>query len=101
MFRKSCPTCGMRFLTSRRGLHQPFRLTKTCRYCGAEYRVRKGLLHYALVVVVWMISLYFFVELGEISSSSFLQVTLMVLLLFVSFRLSMHIGFLTPIRRYE
>lgn len=101
MFRRRCPSCGKRLLFSQHLLEEPFVLRKTCRYCGAEYRIRKGILHYLLAAVVWIISLFLFIEIGDLRGGTFLQISLIVMLLTLTFRLSMHIGSLQHVRRWK
>lgn len=99
MFRRRCPACGRKVLSSKYDLQNPFKYFKSCRHCGTQYHVHKGILHYLLALVVWMVSLVFFLGVSELSGGPVIQMLLLSLVLILTFRFNMHIGRLEQERR--
>ena len=50
---RRCPNCGRRQLSTNNFLSQPFTASVQCEYCDSGFAVKKGWLHYLLIVIIW------------------------------------------------
>mgnify|MGYP005857004121 CR=1 FL=1 len=92
MFRRRCPACGRKLLSSRYDLQRPFQYFKRCGYCGTQFRVQKSIFHYAWALVVWIVSLIVVLGISDVSGGPVIQMLLFSLILILTLRFTMHIG---------
>lgn len=71
---RRCPNCGRRQLSLSSFLSQPFRVRVQCDYCDSGFVLRKGWVHYLLIVILWFIVLLVYSEVGLWEADVFLKI---------------------------
>jgi hypothetical protein len=89
---RKCPSCHRKHLHRSGILKQPFKVNVNCGYCGSEFVLKKGLLHYILMLAAWYFVLYYLIEISLGDGEVFFKVLLSSLLIMSTIFATAHLG---------
>ncbi len=89
---RKCPNCRRKLLHESSIFKQPFRVSIHCRYCGAEYSLRKGLTSSVLIVAIWLFVVFLFIVIGSLGWSFPFNIMIGSLAVFLAVYVSFRAG---------